>query len=311
MTTVLPKNFQAQLYYFTEGWVKGKEAYDFFAKKSENGKDIRVGWYPCRDLTTLIGYIERFWDFDLYITSQRYTQWVTRTWVQDGKARVEEESVRDSSCIIDQAYLDIDPKDGEVDASHEIEQYQRLRSELADSAGSPVRLYYSGRGWHVYLDFDKTVPLSVAREIQLSVACAFNIRLDPQVRMSYGRQLRIPYTRNSRTGNWALSVGPRMTLQGLRNATRSSLEDGCHWERKHRASPEVFLRHHPGKEVLRDFEARLREESRRKMLLARERTVKEIWKLQDEGLTLEQVADKLCKTVPYLNGLLRQPWAKR
>ena len=159
---------------------------------------------------------------------------------------------------------------------------------------SCVWIIGSGRGIHSYTYLTRPVNAKLGQELQDILGYVYNLNLDYWKPITRAGMMRLPYSKNSRTGTWVLYVGRNMTLSGIRNAMRSTLEgDGCHWDYPARVSPEQVLKMSPGESVLREYREKKHEQALRKIKRNEERRAAEVTALLNEGKTLEQAAAEL------------------
>lgn len=265
MTTHYPKNFGGMLSAFLAGWKPHEETVDFqhFDLKRDPGTGRKLyspgNWIPCRSLKELIGVAQSWPIYDNYVTAQRFTRWNTET-TEDGRVKLV--SSDHDSYRLDRIYTDTDPKAGQTDCLDLLPRYKRMQDEIEIDGSSAVWINCSGRGLHSFTYLSRSVSVEEGRLLQAILDFRFELQADPHVPITQARMMRLPYSKNSRTGTWVVSVGRNMTLAGLRNAIRSELIEGCHWENPARVSPAAILTLHPGKGELEEYRRRRQEKVR-------------------------------------------------
>jgi hypothetical protein len=294
MATHYPRNFGAMLNAFLNGWKPNEEAIDFqhMGKKldPETGRKITIHgqWTPVRSLKELIASAQSWPITDNYITGQRFAKWDTEPYKDGTTERVirsDHEAYR-----LDRVYTDTDPEDGRADCLDWLPRYKRMQDELEVDGKTPVWINCSGRGYHSYTYLDRIVSWRNGQILQDVLGYVFNLELDFWTPISRARMLRLPYSKNSRTGTWVLCVGRNMTLGGLRNAMKSSLEgDGCHWDNPIRVPPEHILKLHPGQKVLDEYREKKREKARAKIRRGMEKKAREAVLLLNGGKNWSEV----------------------
>lgn len=295
MTTVYPRNFGAMLSAFLSGWKPNEEMIDFqhMEKKLDpaTGRKYTIHgqWVPCRSITELIAQTQRWSITDNYITGQRFGKWVTGL-DNDGNEYVV--SSDHNSYLLDRIYTDTDPEDGRADCLDWLPRYKRMQDELEVDGKTPVWINCTGRGYHTYTYLDRFVSWRQGQVLQDLLGYAFDLELDFWTPITRGRMMRLPYSKNSRTGTWVLCVGRNMTLGGLRNAMKSDLSgDGCHWDNPIRISPDRILGLHPGQKVIEEYRAKNREKAMSKIRRGMERKVREAVRLLNGGKSWAEVAE--------------------
>ena len=289
--TSYPRNFGAMLHAFLDGWKPNQETIDFQHMDKrvdpETGRKTTIHgpWVPCKSLRDLIRLAQVWPIWDNYITVQRFTKWETR-----GR-----ESFSDhDSYVLDRIYTDEDPVEGVQDCLANLPKYRRMQDDLEVSGRSCVWITSSGRGIHSYTYLTRPVNAKLGQELQDILGYVYNLNLDYWKPITRAGMMRLPYSKNSRTGTWVLYVGRNMTLSGIRNAMRSTLEgDGCHWDYPARIPPERILEMSPGESALKEYREKKREQALQKIKRNEERRVAEITALLNEGKTLEQAAAEL------------------
>ena len=267
MTTQYPRNFGPMLHAFLAGWRPYLETIDFqhidSSVNPETGRKVkRPGpWIPCRSLTELIATVHSWPITDNYVTAQRFASRVSGRSPTEASSRPP--SSDHSAFVLDRIYTDTDPGDGRADCLDLLPRFKRMQDELEVDGRSAVWINCSGRGYHSYTYLDRPVTVAEGRRLQDILGYVYGLELDYWAPITQARMMRLPYSKNSRTGSWVLCVGRNMSLGGLRNAMNSSLAlDGCHWENPSRLSPSTILRLHPGDGELDEYRTRRREHAR-------------------------------------------------
>lgn len=270
MTTSYPRYFVEMLYAFLDGWRPYVEGVDYqhIGKKTNpvTGRSRKAPgpWIPCRSLTELIGITQRWPVTDNYITAQRFTEWETRAG-ENGRPGSVVKSVHNTP-LLDRIYTDTDPIDGEEECLDYLPRFKRMQDELEVGGQSAVWINCSGRGYHSYTYLDRNVDVREGRLLQDILGYVYDLELDYWAPITRARMMRLPYSKNSRTGTWVLCVGRNMTLGGLRNAMKSDLSvDGCHWDSPVRVTPERILALDPGVRILSEYREHRRERAREKI----------------------------------------------
>jgi hypothetical protein len=267
MTTHYPKNFGAMLHAFMFNWKPGAETVDFQHMDRRvdpitgRQKTMHGEWQPCWSLTELIGKAQSWPITDNYISVQRFTAWSK----MEGSVRSDH-----SAYVLDRIYTDTDPEAGEGDCLHLLPRYRRMQEALSVDGKTAVWLICSGRGFHTYTYLDRPITVAEGRELQNILGYVFDLELDYHVPITRARMMRLPYSKNSRTNTWVLSVGQNMSLRGLRNAMKSELLDGCHWENPARVTPEKIWNLHPGTKILDEYQEQKRAKARAALAKKRE-----------------------------------------
>ena len=310
MTTQYPKNFGAMLNAFFSGWKPNEECLDYqhLGRKidQETGKEVTVPgrWTPCRSITELIGISEAWPIYDSYTTAQRFTKWEVKA-AKDGNT-IPVESNHDTYRL-DRVYSDSDPEEGRQDCLDDLPKYKRMQDALEVNGKTPVWVICSGRGYHTYTYLERFISAREGQQLQDILGYVFDLQFDIWTRIVRAHMMRLPYSKNSRTNTWVLSVSRNMTLGGLRNAMKSELLDGCHWENPIRVPPEHILKLHPGTKVLEEFREKKREKARAKIRRGMEKKAREAKKLLDEGKSWPEIA----KLMGYQNERHLRYWTER
>ena len=121
--------------------------------------------------------------------------------------------------IFDTVLLDID---GDVNGSYEDMRavYDILRRE-----GLEGRVYYTGRGYHIYVDF---APMKIDRYSDRVRKWAKDIGIwdyvDKKVLGDIRRMARVPLTKNTKTGRWMIEIDPEMDESEIIEKSEAGVE---------------------------------------------------------------------------------------
>ena len=296
----LPKNFKNSLKWHLHPWKEREELVEFWAMYGH------MKWTGHLTMDDLIADILKRSLVDIYFNVVRYSAWdpvVVRQNHKDvgiNKGR----RATDEFLVIDRSWHDIDAPDGADDAytDQELVAYRKFQNDLAVGDKSPVKIIASGSGWHVYTLFDRTVDLETAALIQDAIAIAYEFRMDAFVGVRRAQLLRIPYSMHH-SGNWVIQVGPSMSINSMRAAMRSPLEEGCHWvQDPPRVDPEKLLRT-LGVDLLdiQEFREKKAEMRRQKKFQAFLADVKRVRQMMEAGMTREEILEKTLMTKKRLS----------
>ena len=177
-------------------WIRMKEyPRDFAIKK---GGDIR------RELVSHKSFVEKYEKYGLYT---------------DTYASVFSEKEKKYG-MFDTIFLDID-----IEKFEGYEAVKYVVRELKKNGIYPSRVYFSGRGYHIYIDLDDFLFLNRAEYSYLVKSMVKDIGiydfLDSKVLGDISRLARLPYTLNTKTGLFVVRVNiEKMVWKEIEDSSR-------------------------------------------------------------------------------------------
>jgi len=117
--------------------------------------------------------------------------------------------------IYDTVLLDVDGGYGDL---------QRVLTIL-DEVGLPNRrVYFTGRGFHVYIDFPEHHIDNYGKRVRMwAEDCLLTKYVDRHVLGDKRRMARIPYTKNSKTGLYCVGIDENMSFEEIESNARMSI----------------------------------------------------------------------------------------
>jgi len=128
-----------------------------------------------------------------------------------------------NSMVIDRIMLDVDWHDGSINTQLEMSyRYMRKVADRLDDVGIEYMLFFTGRGYHFYIDFEP-VHINNVGDALLGFVQMLGIEeyVDKKV-FDIRRLARVPFTYNTATGLMMVPVRKNMELEEIVRRARSS-----------------------------------------------------------------------------------------